>query len=634
MKKKLLAIPVLVLLVTCVAMLFTACGGGMDASVYTEDKSVVYTADGSKVIEGVDGYGYVDTNNSSLSEMLGVYGSSNNLVAFAKEVEPETAPDFTAATWSYTSNLKLSVYNVTADGKFDLPDTTFTLSFADNKTTLSTYKKSQVQLFDEYFAVIKTDVKSATKDGNIQSVYQFLDETAEFNSLTVDIYNLDFESIYSLNCNYDDFSGVEAVAKGDKILGFVIENNFYRLKDGEITDVVEDYQNCALNVENIDSSSEIHGDYYFVETSDAVRVYDLDTLALENYYVIPSYFSDYELIYLSNGNFIIQALYTADFMADDYDFIESSAKYYFDTLLVKTNGSVKELDCEYWIDDVIYTELQGDNYYSNYEVIAYVALKIENKRTVEIDTIKVGINGDGKFTEIDSIVDYQNESKGVTKRADGSFKVEDIFGFIYFYDKDGDLVKSIKASNYVEAGNYYVNASSGKFMNKYTFVESELPEGYIPLGVDGSNPNAPLKQVLSGSVKGGELIIVKTETLKNADESEYTKTTTAKFIDGEAVELYAEYSATYQTTAVLPDYIQDFASNCFVKIYVGDAGAMKIELYDYSGVLLETINNVAAPVDAGDIVTVGDYKLVEVAVLTGNTTNPTETKTVYYRLGA
>ncbi len=619
MKKKLLAVLSLVL-VACTAMLFTACGGS-EVSVYKQaEKKVVYTDAGSEAISNIDGYTLV------LDYQTGEAIKSKSFVAFEKAISPETAVDYTATTWSETRGSKTIIYNVEKNKSISIADSTVTVAWNGTKTASSNYKFVEFKLFDEFVAVTESVFEDITDENNLPTNNFFMANQAKLKTskVTLTIYNADLESIATKECDKEfTLNGISEIVNSNKTIGFTIEDDFYRIKDGAVASIVEDYINCELSVSSI-ATCTVRGDYAYLKGNTTLKVYDLGTLELVNRFNLPADYMYSSSFYFNDG-VLIQGEYVADQYSDDYDYqaveIDEEraliVKLKVETKFYGVNGDVKDIDTNYFLSGVKYATDDENYIFDDYQAIIYSNSKFEDKRDIVIDQVAFAINDDCELVEIEEVIDNQQMNTLIEKFDNGNYIVKDREGISYLYNEDGEQLAAKKLSNKV--GNYY--KVDDKYINPETFEEYKLPENYNFYGE-----------------KNGEIIIYKTENdLANpgTGNGTYSQTTYARFVDGAAKVLYVVklgyIPETTPTTSVV--YATDYAYGYAEITTTLSDGKKTVKFFGWDGTLLETISdfNDNVPVKA---ISVGDYYVIEITVNTGAAAPAAQTKTVYYRLGA
>ncbi len=509
MKKRVLA---LIALIVGVATLFTACGSGLSASVYYKEQP-------AKTYSAVTSLNEVNDYDSA--QIL-----TEDLVLFKKTTySPEN--DEIVYNQSYTQQITTyyKVYNVNTKVFYDLQSVGISKHYNYNNytTTYSGYEMSVISLGD-LFMTLKTDYSQEGTD------------TPYIRSANVKIYNDSGVMLKSQELEVVDGDikyDVAPVDLNDDTIceGVTFDGDFYRIVDSEISQIALDARETVLDLSAEDY--EVYGEYVFDKSGNVVTVYDINTLQLVNYYRIPSYIEDVEVVYFANGNFLFQGNYQADQMSDEYSYlVTSTQKQTLYTALVKVDGDVKKVDCEYVLTQEwsCITEKMLEYYeVDGYDALMSVDQKIDNKRLIDVEMAMLGLDEDGSIEVIEKAIDNQDMQTMAIQLDNGNYIVADLVGMYYLYSADGELINNRMLGGASSYGNYFVR---GKYIySAKTFEEFTMPENY------SVNRGYGDTLILQESIEGYN------------GYNQYTNTAYYTFKNGSINSIGTNYGSNYFTTA-------------------------------------------------------------------------------------
>ena len=342
------------------------------------------------------------------------------------------------------------------------------------------------------------------------------------------------------------------------------------------------------------------GNFYFEGDDDYIDIYDASLNLIGTYY-LPSYAEEGDFYVLSNGNILIQYSVMQDIMAEDYDYIESMAKFNLHSFLFNAEtGKLKELDLDFVVEDVWSYDADDEDWYFNEKIenVAWVSYIVDQRIDTSDAAIKmVALSNNGKDAgAIDNLIPNM-DCEGLWHVATNRWIASNMAGQDFLLNEKGEILGEVSGIDWDEANaNFFV-------------LNGKIYDWDLNVKVDLSEQKCDDYEILEHSVlfenEDGELKL---------------------YVNGEVKTLIdkATAEAGKRDLEILSD-------NLYVIIDTATEGKVKYELYNDAGTLLTAIDNAIFAPDC--LIYEADSNN---AVVIAGMSVPAEgeaAKVVYYRVG-
>lgn len=342
------------------------------------------------------------------------------------------------------------------------------------------------------------------------------------------------------------------------------------------------------------------GNFYFEGDDDYIDIYDASLNLIGTYY-LPSYAEEGDWYVLSNGNILIQYSVMQDIMAEDYDYIESVAKFNLHSFLFNAEtGKLKELDLDFVVEDVWSYDADDEDWYFNEKIenVAWVSYIVDQRIDTSDAAIKmVALSNNGKDAGVIDNLIPNMDCEGLWHVATNRWIASNMAGQDFLLNEKGEILGEVSGVDWDEANaNFFV--LNGKIYDWDLNVKLDLAE-----------QKCDDYEILNHSV------LFETE---DGEQKLYVNGEVKTLIDKATAE------AGDRELEILSD-------DLYVIIDTATEGKTKYELYNDAGTLLTAIDNaIFAP---GCLIYKADSNN---AVLIAGMSVPAEgeaAKVVYYRVG-
>ena len=342
------------------------------------------------------------------------------------------------------------------------------------------------------------------------------------------------------------------------------------------------------------------GNFYFEGDDDYIDIYDASLNLIGTYY-LPSYAEEGDFYVLSNGNILIQYSVMQDIMAEDYDYIESMAKFNLHSFLFNAEtGKLKELDLDFVVEDVWSYDADDEDWYFNEKIenVAWVSYIVDQRIDTSDAAIKmVALSNNGKDAgAIDNLIPNM-DCEGLWHVATNRWIASNMAGQDFLLNEKGEILGEVSGIDWDEANaNFFV-------------LNGKIYDWDLNVKVDLSEQKCDDYEILNHSV------LFETE---DGEQKLYVNGEVKTLIDKATAE------AGKRDLEILSD-------NLYVIIDTATEGKTKYEFYNDAGTLLTAIDNAIFAPDC--LIYEADSNN---AVVIAGMSVPAEgeaAKVVYYRVG-
>jgi hypothetical protein len=391
------------------------------------------------------------------------------------------------------------------------------------ETGLSTYTVYNVALGKNVWTGTETKTESGENYTRVRYEVSLLEQwgTTILSVMTMNLTATKTEDDYDYDTKIDvkamaadgtEFLSITDVKESQMMNSWFVEDLL--CLDGKVYRIADDgtvalaFEWSALRGEPAEDLRKL-GNFYFEGDDDYIDIYDASLNLIGTYY-LPSYAEEGDFYVLSNGNILIQYSVMQDIMAEDYDYIESMAKFNLHSFLFNAEtGKLKELDLDFVVEDVWSYDADDEDWYFNEKIenVAWVSYIVDQRIDTSDAAIKmVALSNNGKDAgAIDNLIPNM-DCEGLWHVATNRWIASNMAGQDFLLNEKGEILGEVSGIDWDEANaNFFV--LNGKIYDWDLNVKLDLAEqkcdDYEILGhsVLFENEDGEQKLYVNGEVK-------------------------------------------------------------------------------------------------------------------------------------